>query len=871
MSVHTKRSYVHQAFEQGYVCVFPTEAAARSYLLDYALQSKTGAILKERAISFDTFRSYFLSRHETERPANELIRRLFVHQLLEEGAMLASLLNPAYPEANGRFASYLAHLLPALSEACEEHVLSQLDSDLAHDLVVLYQRYTQFLATHQLFEPRYEAVHELPPSERGKQYCILFSDTVSEAQKLYEMLDRPAYMLLSPTPVLPDALPLGVYDNHIQEIRSVIRSVRSLLERGVGAHSITIGCARMEALLPTLAEEARRYDVPLSIREGKSPLSYPSGRFLSLLQEVYNQQFSLESLKSLLLDPSIPFSERDLLHRFLSHSVEKSIVRGSYEKRDQYTEMLGNRELVTWYKLLKQSISSLVTASGIEELRRKLNHFQDTYFVAEQWHGSADEEVYSFCLDTMQQVKSAMESCDLDSYPNIFSLLLSYLETRTYVKQEREQGVAVYAWPQVAPLITDHLFIIALDQQSSVCLDAPLSFLPEYVEESLCKGIDTTLANLQAASLGPASVHLSCHRRSYEGEALPPAYFLEHDALKDEKVELDLDPYYQELLLHAGKPVRSVQATRSQKQWFASARATSLTLRSDDTTRHPVQPALVGRLYKQEDGAQFLSLSPTKLDLFLRCPYAFQCRHLFGIEDRSYDVSVLDHRQIGNLLHEVYQRFFSEIGFFDPEKRDEYERRLLFHFDQCLVDYYAQSGPTPSIRSYLVATFREQVVAILAEEGRLFAKTRSVAFEQVLTLKEDGLELYGRIDRIISLGPEEDKRFAVIDYKKSTVKTKKVTDELSSYQLPLYRYLVERVMEGRTANASYYSIAEGKYYSLWGTEDDEKALFCDEALAERLHQIKEAVALGRLMATPSKKSCEGCAYRSLCRRRFATA
>jgi len=187
------------------------------------------------------------------------------------------------------------------------------------------------------------------------------------------------------------------------------------------------------------------------------------------------------------------------------------------------------------------------------------------------------------------------------------------------------------------------------------------------------------------------------------------------------------------------------------------------------------------------------------------------------------------------------------------------------------VDYYAQSGPTPSIRSYLEATFREQVVAILAEEERLFAKTRSVAFEQVLTLKEDGLELYGRIDRIISLGAEEEKRFAVIDYKKSTVKTKKVTDELSSYQLPLYRYLVERVMEGKTANASYYSIAEGKYYSLWDTEDDEKALFCDEALAERLHQIKEAVALGRLMATPSKKSCEGCAYRSLCRRRFATA
>lgn len=871
MSVHTKRSYVHQAFEQGYVCVFPTEVAARSYLLDYALHSKKGAILKERAISFDTFRSYFLSRHETLRPSNELIRRLFIHQLLGEGASLTCLLNPAYPEANTRFATYLARLLPSLSAACDEQILSELDPELAHDLVLLYQRYAQFLATHQLFEPRYEAVHELPASEVGKQYCILFCDTISEATTLYEQLGRPSYLTLSPSPEPSDPATLTVHANHIQEIRSVIRSVHALLEQGVRAHSIIIGCASMDTLLGTLSEEARRYDVPLSVREGKSALSYPSGRFLSLLQEVYDQQFSLESLKSLLLDPSIPFGDRDTLHRFLARAVDKSIVKGSYELRDQYTEMLGQRELVSWYKDFKRSITSLVTARGIEEFRRKLNHFQDTYFVAEQWHGSADEEVYSFCLDTMQQVKSAMESCGLDSYPNIFSLLLSYLETRTYVRQQHETGIPVYAWPQVAPLIGEHLFILGLDQESSVCQDAPLSFLPEYVDPALVQGVDTTLANLKTACLGPASVHLSCHTKSYEGEALPPAYFFEHDALQAGNVDLSLDPYQEELLLHAGKPTASVKVTRSQQQWFAQALSTSLALRSDDTARHPVQSALVGRLYKEEEDGRYLSLSPTKLDLFLRCPYAFQCRHLLGIEEKNYDVQVVDHRQIGTLLHEVYQRFFSEIVFFDPGKMEEYESRLLFHFDQCLVDHYSLNGPTPSLRSYLVATYREQILAILAEEARLFADTRSIGFEQALTLKEDGLELYGRIDRIISLGDEDEKRYAVIDYKKSTVKAKRVTEDLASYQLPLYRHLVERVMGGKTANASYYSIAEGKYYSLWEHEDDEKALFCDDALAERLERIKDAVARGLLMATPSKKSCEGCAYRSLCRRRFATA
>ena len=475
-----------------------------------------------------------------------------------------------------------------------------------------------------------------------------------------------------------------------------------------------------------------------------------------------------------------------------------------------------------------------------------------------------------FCLDAMQQLKSAMRVV-ICFYPNIFSLLLSHLETKTYVKQEREMGISVYGWPQVAPLIGEHCFILGLDQESSVCQDAPLSFLPEYVDSSFRKGIDTTLANLKVACLGPASVHLSCHKRSYEGESLPPAYFFEQDALKDGTVDLSLDPYQEELLLYAGKQTPSVKATRSQQQWFSRALSTSLSLRSDDAARHPVQRALVGRLYKEEEGENYLFLSPTKLDLFLRCPYAFQCRHLLGLEDKNYDVQALDHRQIGNLLHEVYQRFFSEIVLFDPAKIPEYEKQLLAHFDQCLVDYFSHTGPTPSIRRYMIATFREQVLAILGEEARLFAQTRSVATEHVLTYKEDGLELYGRIDRIISLGAEEDKRYAVIDYKKSTVKAKRVNEELASYQLPLYRYLVEHVMGGKTANAAYYSIAEGKYYSLWDHEDDEKALFCDDALAERLARIKDAVAQGLLMATPSKKSCEGCAYRSLCRRRFATA
>ena len=57
-----KRAYVFSAFETGAVCIFPTEVAARSALVDYALHSERAAILRDRAISFDTFRARFMAQ-----------------------------------------------------------------------------------------------------------------------------------------------------------------------------------------------------------------------------------------------------------------------------------------------------------------------------------------------------------------------------------------------------------------------------------------------------------------------------------------------------------------------------------------------------------------------------------------------------------------------------------------------------------------------------------------------------------------------------------------------------------------------------------------------------------------------------------------
>ncbi len=861
-----KRAYVFSAFETGAVCIFPTEVAARSALVDYALHSKRGAILRDRAISFDTFRARFMAPVPEKESTNTLIRQLFVHRLIEEGPPLSRLINPRYPQSYRRLERTIAALLGSLELVVgDDELLARLDGALRGDLLLLYGEYQRFLAQHDLYEPRYETAHLPAIWDEEVRYIILYSDTIAASERLVEELGRPSNIELWATPEVALA-PLVVYPNHIQEIRSTLRSIRGLLEAGVASHAITIGCACPDTLLPPLGEEAAHYDIPLSIREGASPLIYPGGRFLLRLSEVYDDSFSLESLKSLLLDPSVPWRDAEIAHRFIRRAIDKSIFEGAVHTGDQFIDRLHHTELVNWYRGFKESIVGIVEAVNAPALRRALNHFQDAYFIEEQWRGSAGEDVYSFCLDAIAEIEEALAAAHTTSYGRLFGWLITTLRSKRYVFQMKEGGVAVYAWPQVATVHSDHLFVIGLDQEEASVVERPLFFLPD--EEEHFES-DTTLAHLRSVCLPVASLTLSCHLRRYEGETLPPAAFFEQGRLDEQKsgMGVESDPYRTELALWRGEGNAGIRSLPSQGRWFEAATATTLRFRADDYTRHPIHPSLVGRLKEERDGVQLLSLSATKIDLFDRCPYAFLARYLLRINEVEWESSLVDHRLIGTVEHLVYQRFFSHIELFDGTKDVEYRHLLLSLFDEAMVAVFGEKGPTPSIRTWIIAEHRALMLDILDAERRLFDGARSVGFEEELSATEDGLYLNGRIDRIVE---RERGRLGVIDYKKGAPPMKRIEERIKSYQLPLYQRLIE-VRDGRwCANASYYSVKEGKYFSLWDDEGSEEASLSREVLTWRLSTLSQAVDGGELMATPSQKSCDGCAYRPLCRRRYAT-
>lgn len=867
----TKRTYTHSAFDEGYVCVFPTEVAARRFLADYALTGKKRAILSEQAISFDLFRAQFLPKHENEQPSNTLIRKLFTKSLLQSPHGLSYFINPAFPEANSRFSKYLASLLPQLGQALDEEVLALMPRPMQQDVAILYQTYTQFLAENHLFEPGFErpSLQFADDAVLSRRYCILFPDLIAGLDGLIESLGSPSWIVRKP---LPDCsgtrVRLEVFSNHVEEIHTTLRRIRHLLDEGVPTRDILIGCANPTTMLGLLEQQAWLYDIPLVIRQGKSPLLYPSGRFLSRLKEVYDERFSLESMKALLLDIGFPWKEQDKQRKLLAVAVDRAVVQGSLWGSDQWVEQLHNGPLVQWYRQFKESIVGLCTAKTIEELRKKLNHFQDTYFIETQWEGTSGEDVYSFCLDAMESIKAAMAAASIPSQPAIFSFLLDYLDTKLYVPQMGDEGIQVYPWPLTAALDGPHHFILSLDHTASRCVDQPLALLPQTVDVKERREEDTTEATLRSTLLGEGETYLSYHTSSYEGEALPPTYFLEHDLLTAHREDTGeaADPFEGEnLLWRGGEP--DGKATARQSQWFALALETSLADTRSNFARKPIPREWIP-LLKDEEG--LIHLSPTGLDLFVRCPYAWLCKYLFEVDQAEYQVLSVDHRLIGSFLHAVYEAFFSRIEYYSPMKKEEYRALLLSLFDNKLVEFFGEGGPNPPSRAWIIHEFRVKCTAILDEEERLFAHTRSLFFEKKLAFVNELFSLEGRIDRIICLDPPEGKLYAVIDYKKGKAPFSKIKDKVPSFQLPLYRKLVREDLGAEVVNASYYSIKDGSYLPIWDREDSAVMAFCDQALEDALLKMAQGIGEGHLEATPSKENCKGCIYRPICRRRFAT-
>jgi RecB family exonuclease len=298
----------------------------------------------------------------------------------------------------------------------------------------------------------------------------------------------------------------------------------------------------------------------------------------------------------------------------------------------------------------------------------------------------------------------------------------------------------------------------------------------------------------------------------------------------------------------------------------------------------------------RRDGA---SVSASRLEMYATCPYRYFMRYSLGIEpvEEPEDIERIDHLQRGSLIHEILQKFLSEIVPGDPPSNEARDRHLalLMKIAHEEGEERVHRGVTgrPLIWKMDKKAIDEDLVRWYDEELKDAASTGMVpgAFEarfgpggwgfgpedetlssdEPLAITVDGPTVYvqGRIDRIDWM--REGGRFRVIDYKtgKKNARDKDTFAAGTMLQLPIYLRAAARML-GRSetdGEAQYFYVSSRgnfKRHVVSGAELD-----ASQADFERiLETIADGVDGGYFAPNPEgpdkRNNCMWCDYKDVC-------
>lgn len=864
--------------ERGRVFVFPSEVVA-SFWRRRALTGPTRAVREDRFLSWDAFKELHFARSDERRPANRLVRALFLDRLVDEigpeGGPV-TLLPPAH-RGHASLRS-LERLLPRLAALLPEHREPPPGSasPLMGDLIWLRRRYGSFLEENGLFEP---AAGDLRP-EGLPPTSIVYPGLIDDWGEFGPALTRgPAVGKVSvldvPSPV--PTVPFEVYPNTYDEIRGALGKVADLLSGGVDPDGIVVTLGDYDSLAPRLQEEARIRDIPLALRSGVAFDRYPVGRFFHSLGEAPNDY---SALRRLLLDRAVPWRDREDSARLVRLATDFACLRTSraydgwrYAFRRGVRDVHERSRLQQRLTRLVRSMRAITTARSFEELRSALYSFLSRFIDGAGW-APADEAVFqrsaSLLLDLVRQERI------LGFSPRSpWTFFLQTLAERRYVLQTEPHRVAVYPYRVAAGIEPEHHLVLGVSDSDARVVAEPASMLPEDERERLgAAGLDQTSAFLDAYRR-PGAV-LSYAARTGSGTAIAPPGMPEATPAPGHPDGFLADPYMEE---EAWFFRGLAPATPAAEVQLAAARRTAATEVGGATRsarlhgRNLRLPWIPPRLYR--DGMPVITA--TRLSAAMSCGLRVLYADVLELEEADFDPILEDPRRLGRLHHQVLERLYLRIaetdGIFDPERIEEY-RSWAASALQVLLDGRPRDAVVLSLleADVLSDAIVSDVAAVLDWDGRDHAGYRIGSIEESLEIVGDGYLLRGRIDRTL-VAP--DGGHALVDYKRNLKRGagKRLLAESPAeerdYQMPVY-LLLEGQAGRSVTEAAYFNVSEGRPFYVLGPEkaplsDEANALAAEAATQEAITDYLGRLEAGDFAPRNGDRGCEGCGFRALCR------
>ena len=197
--------------------------------------------------------------------------------------------------------------------------------------------------------------------------------------------------------------------------------------------------------------------------------------------------------------------------------------------------------------------------------------------------------------------------------------------------------------------------------------------------------------------------------------------------------------------------------------------------------------------------------SPSALESYLRCPFAWFVERVIGVEDME---TLVDGRLVGELLHAVLRDTYDQLKSADILPLRSEDLPFAEHTAWAVIDSLIRSDECPgtqSERRIIEWRLKRMVTNLFAMEAAAGSPLTLVRTE--LSVGEGGgvdvggLAIRGRIDRVDS---SPDGGLFIIDYKSGRVPAKGKIGTAEGLQLPLYMLALGKEEPGRQVIGGAY-------------------------------------------------------------------
>ena len=849
---------------QDAVFVFPTEIAAEMWADRAILGSECSAVAMERFMAWDKFKGEAVrSENQNKNSVPSMMRFVFASNLIEENAhnpFFKNLICREYADCAGGFTNWIVSILPKLAlwkEYFDKSDGSKDEED--EDLLILYEKYSAFLAEYGFFDPAWE---KPPFKSNGKHYFIFFPEINSDWEEYKKILESSKeFISLINVPPAEDAAQgeVNFFKNARIEIKNLAGTVRKMhSENKIDWQSMAVSVPDMDLYGPYLDREFDLLEIPHVARFSRPLSKTPAGNFFTQVQECNNSKNSFEAIKNLLLNNELPWKDGETAQKLIlfgqqNHCICSFVDFEKNEFKDVWLESFEDVQfrdfaVENFYKNLDFYLKGFEKAKSFAELRKAYFAFRNNFFDMTKCSEKSNN-ILSRCVATLGEMIDLEQNFKC-KVPSPFSFFVEQLGKTRYLEQAKTGGVQIYQYKNAACAPFDCHFIVDSSQNSLSVLYKDFAFLNESKRRKLLNREETNVSDkfvqlYQLNSLkNPA--YFTCAEKTIDGYSQPVSYLKVNNLSKetDEEKLFPHNAYNPERRWFSGENGAEFPKQIAETQSVSFENWLELQKKEDSAGQKVCDLVNSLGLKKDENGnAEPVWVSASSLRKFYDCPrkWLFDSKNL-RLKEKDDAAVLIDQYASGNLYHKIMEIYCQsllkndfpvEINIENPDVKkldDKYVEILRNAVDEAIVFDGKGSDKNCYLKKELLKTTKKTVYDTIYR----FVVYFSTVFNGCNVIKTEGTLRYedkelnyvfdGRLDCLLQ--SKESGQYFLVDFKNSSsaIPSKNLyfdeenynqqkndaggeipleEQDLMDFQIPSYVFLLEKQENIIVKNAAF--------------------------------------------------------------------